>query len=145
MHDHRSYSQIGPIKKNMKPGDTLSWTRTFTEDEIALFAKLSGDQGEHHLIPNDQGQLMAHGLLTATLPTKIGGDLNLIAREMTFRFHRPVFAGDTIECVVTLTSAEQGDGFLNIVTEWKCTNQHGKEVMTGGGSGIIRDRADSKG
>ena len=122
----------------MKPGDTLSWTRTFTDDDIALFAKLSGDQGEHHLTPNDQGRLMAHGLLTATLPTKIGGNLNLIAREMTFRFHRPVFAGDTIECVVTLTSAEQGDGFLNIVTEWKCTNQHGKEVMTGGGSGIIR-------
>jgi len=122
----------------MKPGDTLSWTRTFTAEDIALFAKLSGDQGEHHLIPNEQGRLMAHGLLTATLPTKIGGDLNLIAREMTFRFHRPVFAGDTIECVVTLTSAEQGDGFLNIVTEWKCTNQHGKDVMTGGGSGIIR-------
>jgi 3-hydroxybutyryl-CoA dehydratase len=126
------------MQTTMKPGDTLSWTRTFTDDDIALFAKLSGDQGEHHLIPNDQGRLMAHGLLTATLPTKIGGDLNLIAREMTFRFHRPVFAGDTIECVVTLTSAEQGDGFLNIVTEWKCTNQHGKEVMTGGGSGIIR-------
>jgi len=124
----------------MKPGDTLSWTRTFTAEDIALFAKLSGDQGEHHLVPNEQGRLMAHGLLTATLPTKIGGDLNLIARELTFRFHRPVFAGDTIECVVTLTSAEQGDGFLNIVTEWKCTNQHGKDVMTGGGSGIIRDR-----
>ena len=125
----------------MKPGDTLSWTRTFTAEDIALFARLSGDQGEHHLVPNEQGRLMAHGLLTATLPTKIGGDLNLIARELTFRFHRPVFAGDTIECVVTLTSAEQGDGFLNIVTEWKCTNQHGKDVMTGGGSGIIRDRA----
>ena len=124
----------------MKPGDTLSWTRTFTAEDIALFARLSGDQGEHHLVPNEQGRLMAHGLLTATLPTKIGGDLNLIARELTFRFHRPVFAGDTIECVVTLTSAEQGDGFLNIVTEWKCTNQHGKDVMTGGGSGIIRDR-----
>ena len=103
----------------MKPGDTLSWTRTFTAEDIALFAKLSGDQGEHHLMPNEHGRLMAHGLLTATLPTKIGGDLNLIAREMTFRFHRPVFAGDTIECVVTLTSAEPGDGFLNIVTEWR--------------------------
>ena len=124
----------------MQPGDTMSWSRTFTEEDIALFARVSGDQGEHHLAPNEQGRLMAHGLLTATLPTKIGGDLNLIAREMTFRFHRPVFAGDTIECVVTLTSAEQGDGFLAIVTEWKCTNQHGKEVMTGGGSGIIKDR-----
>ena len=125
----------------MNIGDTLSWSRTFTEDDIALFAKVSGDEGEHHLVPNEQGRLMAHGLLTATLPTKIGGDLNLIAREMTFRFHRPVFAGDTIECVVTLTSAEHGDGFLSIVTEWRCTNQHGKEVMTGGGSGIIKDRA----
>ena len=125
----------------MKPGDTLSWSRTFTEDDIALFAKLSGDEGEHHLVPNEQGGLMAHGLLTATLPTKIGGDLNLIARELTFRFHRPVFAGDTIECVVTLTSAEQGDGFINVVSEWRCTNQHGKEVMTGGGSGIIKERS----
>ena len=125
----------------MNTGETLSWSRTFTEEDIALFAKLSGDQGEHHLVPNEKGRLMAHGLLTATLPTKIGGDLNLIAREMTFRFHRPVFAGDTIECVVTLTSAEKGDGFLSIVTEWRCTNQHGKDVMTGGGSGIIRDRS----
>ena len=123
----------------MKVGDTLSWSRTFTEDDIRLFAQLSGDQGEHHFVPDAQGRLMAHGLLTATLPTKIGGDLNLIARELVFRFHRPVFAGDTIECVVTLTSAVPGDGFTNVESEWRCTNQHGKEVMTGGGSGIIRD------
>jgi 3-hydroxybutyryl-CoA dehydratase len=128
----------------MRTGDTLSWTRIFTEEDIRLFAKLSGDEGEHHLVPDAQGRLMAHGLLTATLPTKIGGDLNLIAREMFFRFHRPVFAGDTIECVVTLTSAEPGDGYTNIVSEWKCTNQHGKEVMTGGGSGIIRNGSGSQ-
>ena len=124
----------------MNVGDTLSWSRTFTEDDIRLFARVSGDEGEHHFVPDDQGRLMAHGLLTATLPTKIGGDLNLIAREMVFRFHRPVFAGDTIECVVTLTVAEPGEGFMNVVSEWRCTNQQGKEVMTGGGSGIIRDR-----
>ena len=124
----------------MNVGDTLSWSRTFTEDDIKLFARVSGDEGEHHFVPDEQGRLMAHGLLTATLPTKIGGDLNLIAREMVFRFHRPVFAGDTIECVVTLTVAEPGDGFMNVVSEWKCTNQHGKEVMTGGGSGIIRNK-----
>jgi 3-hydroxybutyryl-CoA dehydratase len=123
----------------MKVGDTLSWSRTFTEKDIRLFAQLSGDQGAHHFIPDAQGRLMAHGLLTATLPTKIGGDLNLIARELVFRFQRPVFAGDTIECVVTLTSAVPGDGFINVESEWRCTNQHGKEVLTGGGSGIIRD------
>jgi len=124
----------------MNVGDTMTWRRTFTEDDIRLFARLSGDLGEHHLVPDAQGRLMAHGLLTATLPTKIGGDLNLIARELTFRFHRPVFVGDTIECVVTLVAAEQRQGFTDVVSEWRCTNQHGKEVMTGGGSGIIRDR-----
>ena len=124
----------------MKIGDTLSWRRTFTEEDIRLFTTVSGDGGEHHLVPDEQGRLMAHGLLTATLPTKIGGDMNLIAREMTFRFHRPVFSGDTIECVVTLIEATRGDGYLDINTEWRCTNQHGKEVMTGGGTGIIRDR-----
>jgi 3-hydroxybutyryl-CoA dehydratase len=123
----------------MQVGDTLSWKRTFTEEDIRLFTRLSGDGGEHHLVPDEQGRLMAHGLLTATLPTKIGGDMNLIARELSFRFHRPVFAGDTIECVVTLIEATPGDGFTNVNSEWKCTNQHGKEVMTGGGTGIIRD------
>ncbi|HEX6731647.1 MAG TPA: MaoC family dehydratase N-terminal domain-containing protein [Pyrinomonadaceae bacterium] len=124
----------------MEIGDTVRWSRTFTEEDIKLFARLSGDEGEHHFVPDARGRLMAHGLLTATLPTKIGGDWNLIAREMTFRFHRPVFAGDTIECVVTLTAAEPGDGYLSIETDWRCTNQHGKEVMTGGGAGIIRSR-----
>ena len=124
----------------MKVGDTLSWRGTFSEEDIQLFTRLSGDGGEHHLVPDEQGRIMAHGLLTATLPTKIGGDMNLIARDLSFRFHRPVFAGDTIECVVTLTEATPGDGFLSINSEWRCTNQHGKEVMTGGGSGIIKDR-----
>ena len=124
----------------MNPGDTLSWNRTFTEDDIRLFTRLSGDAGEHHLVPDDQGRLMAHGLLTATLPTKIGGDMNLIAREMTFRFHRPVFVGDTITCLVTLISSDPGDGYVSIVTDWVCTNQNGKQVMTGSGSGIIKNR-----
>jgi 3-hydroxybutyryl-CoA dehydratase len=127
----------------MKTGDTLSWKRTFSEEDIRLFARLSGDDGEHHHLPDAQGRLMAHGLLTATLPTKIGGDMNLIAYDMTFRFHRPVFSGDTIECVVTLIEATpaEGKGYTDIDSEWRCTNQHGKEVMTGRGKGIIRDRA----
>jgi 3-hydroxybutyryl-CoA dehydratase len=123
----------------MNVGDKLSWSRTFTEEDIRLFTQVSGDAGAHHLAPDKNGRLMAHGLLTATLPTKIGGDLNLIAQELVFRFLRPVFAGDTIECVVTLVEAKPGDGYIGVVSEWTCTNQNGKEVMTGRASGIIRD------
>lgn len=122
----------------MKIGDVISWQRTFPEEEIHLFASFSGDQGEHHLVPDEKGRLMAHGLLTATLPTKIGGDLNFIARKMTFEFHRPVFAGDTITCDVTLTELEPAEQFIRLVSTWVCRNQHGKEVMTGEARGVVR-------
>ena len=55
---------------------------------------------------------MVQGLLTATLPTKVGGDWNYIAREMNFEFLRPVFTGDTIRCEVTITQLEQADGVI---------------------------------
>jgi 3-hydroxybutyryl-CoA dehydratase len=122
----------------MQVGDKLSWSRTFTEEDIRVFAKVSGDEGVHHLVPDEQGRLMAHGLLTATLPTKIGGDLNFIARELTFQFHRPVFAGDTIVCEVELVELEPAEQFTRVVTKWVCRNQHAKEVMTGEGRGVIR-------
>jgi len=123
----------------MKVGDTISWSRTFTEDDIRQFAVLSGDSGEHHLTPDQGGRLMAHGLLTATLPTKIGGDMNLIAREMRFEFHRPVFAGDTIQCVVTVTQYEPDEKYARVASDWSCVNQDGKEVMTGHARGVIRN------
>jgi 3-hydroxybutyryl-CoA dehydratase len=122
----------------MQIGDVISWQRTFTEADIRLFTRCSGDEGEHHLVPDENGRLMAHGLLTATLPTKIGGDLNLIAREMTFQFERPVFAGDTIHCEVTLTELESGEDLTRVASEFVCRNQHGKDVMTGGARGVIR-------
>lgn len=122
----------------MQVGDVISWQRTFTEADIRLFAKLSGDQGEHHLVPDEQGRLMAHGLLTATLPTKIAGDLNFIARELNFQFHRPVFAGDTVSCEVVLVELEPADQFIRVVSKWVCRNQLAKEVMTGEARGVIR-------
>jgi acyl dehydratase len=122
----------------MRVGDKLSWSRLFTEEDIRLFAKLSGDEGVHHLVPDEQGRLMAHGLLTATLPTKIGGDMNFIARELTFRFHRPVFAGDTIVCEVELVELEPDEQFTRVVSRWVCRNQHAKEVLTGEARGVIR-------
>ena len=123
---------------SMKIGDNISWQRTFTEADIRAFTELSGDAGEHHLQPDAQGRLMAHGLLTATLPTKIGGEMNFIAREMTFQFQRPVFSGDTIACEVTVSSLERSEQLLKIETTFVCRNQNGKEVMTGIARGVIR-------
>lgn len=123
----------------MQVGDVTIWERTFTEEDVRLFARLSGDQGVHHIEQDEQGRLLVHGLLTATLPTKLGGDMNFIAREMVFNFLRPVFTGDTIHCEVTITHLEKIDGRTNMAAAWVCRNQNGKEIMTGHSHGIIRD------
>jgi 3-hydroxybutyryl-CoA dehydratase len=123
----------------MQAGDTISWERTFTEEDVRLFGELSGDQGIHHVESDEQGRLMVQGLLTATLPTKLGGDMNFIAREMVFEFLRPVFAGDTIRCETTIIQYEQADGRVNMAASCVCRNQKDKVVLTGRTHGIIRE------
>ncbi|MCL4547612.1 MAG: MaoC family dehydratase [Bacteroidetes bacterium] len=126
----------------MKVGDVVSWERTFTEDDVRLFGKLSGDEGIHHITPDDRGRIMVQGLLTATLPTKIGGDMNFIARELNFQFHRPVFVGDTVKCEVTMTQFEKEENVTKVSLKWVCTNQLGKVVLTGHTSGIVKLNAE---
>ena len=122
----------------MQVGDVVSWQRTFTEEDVRLFGSLSGDEGVHHVTPDDQGRLMVQGLLTATLPTKIGGDLNFIARQMIFQFLRPVFAGDTVQCEVTIVELAPSEQYTRLSCQWICRNQYGKEVLTGQADGIVR-------
>jgi acyl dehydratase len=64
--------------------------------------------------------------------------MNFIAREMKFQFHRPVFAGDTVKCVVTVVKIEPAEAYTNVRTEFVCSNQLGKEVMTGHAEGVIK-------
>lgn len=123
----------------MKRGDIITWQRTFTEEEIRMFGRISGDEGIQHVQPDEQGRLMVQGLLTATLPTKIGGELNFIAQKMIFQFRRPVFAGDSIACRVIITDIEEFKGIVHVSSTWICKNQRGKEVMTGSAVGIIRE------
>ncbi len=82
---------------------------------------------------------MVHGLFTASIGTKIGGDLNYIAREMVSEFIRPVFTGDTIICELTLKNVERMEGFKKVEIQSVYRNQLGKEVLIGTSHGIIRD------
>ncbi len=106
-------------------GETLTYARTFTIADVRAFADVSNDRGAHHVHLDGEGRLLVHGLLTATIPTKLGGDLDYLAQEMAFRFHRPVFTGDRVECTCTATVAEERDDRTYIEFEIRCTNQHG--------------------
>ncbi|MDM5221093.1 enoyl-CoA hydratase [Peribacillus sp. NJ11] len=123
---------------SLKTGDILTFERTFTAEDVEVFTKVSGDEGSHHVTPDEQGRLVIQGLLTATLPTKIGGDNNVLARTMTFEFLRPVFTGDTIICIVKIEKYEkQENNRTAIVASFLCKNQNEKEVLKGDFSGVI--------
>lgn len=124
---------------DIKTGDVFTWERTFTEEETLQFAHLTGDRGRHHMERDEKGRLMVHGLLTASLGTKIGGDLHYIAREMVNEFVRPVFTGDTITCELILTNVEQREGYKKVGIKCVYRNQDGKEVLIGISHGIIRE------
>ncbi|WP_176585636.1 enoyl-CoA hydratase [Priestia megaterium] len=124
---------------SLKIGDIITFERTFTIEDVELFTKVSGDQGSHHVMPDEKGRLVIQGLLTATLPTKIGGDHSVLARKMTFEFLRPVITNDTIHCEVKIEQFEEQGERTVIAASFICRNQNEKEVLKGDFSGIIKN------
>jgi acyl dehydratase len=115
-------------------GDTRTFSRTFTTENVAAFADLSGDRGNHHV----EGETpMVHGLLTATLPTKIGGDMDFIARTMTFEFRQPVYVGEEITCETTVETVDSHPERHEMVVSFSCTNESDDVVLAGDIDGVI--------
>jgi acyl dehydratase len=124
-------------------GQEFSWARHIDRADIVAFAELTGDRGAHHTTENPDGKLMAHGLLTASLPTKLGGDIDFVARTMQFDFLRPVFDGDTLTCAGTVLKIGERDGArLPLELGFVVTREDGREVMRGNAHGftIVEDR-----
>ena len=119
-------------------GETHTFERRFTKEDVEQFAAVSGDTQPRHTEPDDDGRLMVHGLLTATLPTKIGGDLEVLAHTMEFEFRRPVYTGETISCIWTMERVEkQGDRY-EITADVVC--ERGDDVvLTATVDGLVRD------
>jgi 3-hydroxybutyryl-CoA dehydratase len=123
---------------NLKVGDIIRFERMFTKEDVEIFTKVSWDEGDHHIHPDEQGRLVIQGLLTATLPTKIGGENNVLARTMNFEFVRPVFTGDTITCEVRIEELEPRDNNrTSIMATFLCTNQNEIQVLRGSFAGVI--------
>lgn len=120
-----------------KPGDIYTHERTFTREDVEQFADLSGDNQPIHTEPDAEGRVVVQGLLTATLPTKIGGELEVLATRMEYEFHAPVLTGETITCVWENESVTERDDRYELSVALACTNEAGTEVLTGETDGII--------
>ena len=124
--------------EKLSEGATHTFERIFTREDVRQFAAVSGDTQERHTEPDEDGRLMVHGLLTATLPTKIGGDLEVLAHTMEFEFRKPVYTGETISCTWTMERVEkQGDRY-EITADVVC--ERGDDVvLTATVDGLVRD------
>ncbi len=122
-------------------GDTFTLERRFTDDDVDAFMRISGDAGRHHVTAGPDGRRVVHGLLTATIPTRLGGELHYLAREMLFEFLRPVFTGDTIRCDMSIVEATHERGRWKLRFAGACTNQDGVEVLRLRSHGVILDEA----
>lgn len=124
----------------VKVGDVLSYERVFTNEEVLQFGEITGDKGRHHVVEDEQGRLVVHGLLTGSLPTKLGGEFNLLANKISYNFKRQVFTGDRIECVAILKEVNHvKEGRMDIYGTFRCRNQDGVNVLDGDFGGVIFD------
>ena len=118
-------------------GETHTFARTFTTDEVETFAELSRDRQDQHTVPDDEGRLLVHGLLTATLPTKIGADLEILATEVEFQFVRPVYTGQRIACTCTVGSVTEREDRYHLTVDVVCENDNEEVVLRGTIEGLI--------
>lgn len=120
-------------------GQTFQFRRTFTDGDVAVFCGVTGDYNPYHLDEtfarqSGLGRRILPGLLTASMLTHIGGLLGFLASEMTFRYLKPVYIGDTVEITVTIT--EKDDARRRVAGTARYANQDGVEVLQARFSGF---------
>jgi 3-hydroxybutyryl-CoA dehydratase len=122
----------------LKVGDSAQISKTITETDIGLFAKVTGDFNPVHL---DQAYAektpfkgrIAHGILSAGFISNVLGNLlpgpGTIYLSQEVKFLAPVRIGDTITVRVEVIELIPEKNRAKFKTT--CTNQEGKEVIDG--------------
>ncbi|MCA8891370.1 MAG: bifunctional enoyl-CoA hydratase/phosphate acetyltransferase [Hyphomonas sp.] len=129
--ENRTFDQISV-------GETASLERRVTENDIELFALVSGDVNPAHLdaefaAKDIFGKPVAHGMWTASLVSAVLGTTlpgpGCIYLGQTIAFTKPVFPGDTVTATVTVLEKQDKKRLVRLETV--CTNQDGDTVLKG--------------
>ena len=132
--------------KGLRVGDVFVVRRKFAEKDMLAFAEVTRDYNPIHFDKrfSDMKRFddrICHGLLVGSILTEIGGQIGWLASEMNFRFKRPVYFGDTIECTFTITEI---DGRNRTRAEVVFRNQKGTIVLEANLAGIIPGRPEKE-
>ena len=123
--------------EEINTGDSATLVRTLTEQDITLFAVMSGDINPAHVDPEYAmtsrfREVIGHGmwsgaLISTVLGTQFPGP-GTIYLGQDLRFQRPVKVGDTITVKVTVKQkGEKG----HVLLDTECINQEGEVVVSG--------------
>jgi 3-hydroxybutyryl-CoA dehydratase len=123
----------------VKVGDKATLTRTVTEDDVVMFARVTGDNQPLHL---DEAwaaktrfkKRIAHGMLSAgfisaVLGTKLAPQAVVVYLSQQMRFRLPVAIGDTITAEAEVTALDEEKRIATVRTD--CLNQNGEAVVKG--------------
>ncbi|MEP9369389.1 bifunctional enoyl-CoA hydratase/phosphate acetyltransferase [Xanthobacter sp. VNH20] len=119
-------------------GDSASLTRVVKNEDIELFAAVSGDVNPAHLdkayaATDIFGHVVIHGMWTGGLiSTLLGTELpgpGTIYLSQDLHFRKPVAPGDTITATVTVLEKKPEKRIVLLDT--RCINQTGVDVLTG--------------
>ena len=119
-------------------GMQATLSRLITEDDIRLFALVSGDNNPIHLDAEYAerslfGKRIAHGFLIGSLISAVlGNDLpgpGSIYLGQTLKFLAPIHIGDTVTVTVKVVALREEKRIVTLHTQ--CCNQHGTFVLSG--------------
>jgi 3-oxoacyl-[acyl-carrier protein] reductase len=127
-------------------GSTYEVRRTFTQDDIAAYARLSGDFSPLHVSPEyacttEFGDCVVHGMLLASLFSQLigmhipGKHALYLGQDMSFR--KPVLVGETVTASAKVTG--KNDPTRTIVLAMEIRNGSHAVVASGTAKVKVRD------
>ena len=133
-----------PNISDFKVGDKAYLTKTFTQEDVDVFAELSLDKNPLHVDEEAAaqsifGKRVVHGILQVGLISAVLGNSlpgkGAVYREQKIVFKKPAFPGDTLTAVVEVIKVVEKIGL--IVCRTTIQNQNNEILVSGEAKGIV--------
>lgn len=128
----------GKTIHDLQVGQSAAWTKMITDEDVTLFASVSGDNNPVHMSEEFAMNTMfqkriAHGMLCGSLfSTVLGTQLpgeGSIYLSQSLQFKKPVYLNDTITATVTVIEVIEDRN--RVVMDTTAINQRGEIVISG--------------